>query len=114
MTRVALRNNINPLMLLYRLQHSYYAKYTGFIPKDNIESETDLPEYPSAFVYDLDKLNAMHSNKLISDGQKNDEFENFIKVPEENIKVSESLREIIQKKIKQRQDDLEKGIIKTS
>jgi len=110
MTRIALRNNQNPLMLLYRLQNSYYAKYTGFAPKEEMDNESALPEYPSAFVYDLDKLNAMHQNRLISEGAKKDKFDKYIEVTNENKSAATSIKEILQKKIKQRQDDLENGI----
>lgn len=113
MTRVALRSGQNPLMLLYRLQNSYYAKYSGFAPKDDVV-ESALPDYPSSFVYDLDKLNAMNANRIIADGQKKEEFEKFMQVPEENKTASSSIKDVILKKIKQRRDDLDKGIIKIS
>jgi hypothetical protein len=61
----------------------------------------------------LDKLNVMHQNKLIVDGQKKDQFQKYIEVSVENKATATSLKEIIQMKIKQRQDDLERGITST-
>jgi hypothetical protein len=112
MTRIALKSGQNPLMLLYRLQNSYYAKYSGFAPKNDADDESALPEYPSAFIYDLDKLGIMNANRVIADGQKKEEFAKFIEVTKENKTASLSIKEILLKKIKQRKDDLEKGIIK--
>jgi len=109
-TRIALRTGINPLMLLYRLQNSYYAKYTGFAPQQATNDENSLPQYPSSHIYDLDKLNAMHQNRLLSEANKNEGFERYMQVSNENKTVAQSLKQIIAERIRQRQIDLEHGI----
>lgn len=113
MTRIAMRTGTNPLLLLYRLQNSYYSKFTGFIPKKPGADDYHLPEYPSAHVYDLDKLNAMHSSRLIDEGAKRDGFERFMEVSSEKKDTAKTLKQIIAEKVKQRQIDLEKGISQT-
>lgn len=110
MTRVALRTGVNPLLLLYRLQSSYYAKYTGFSPQKAVSAEASLPDYPSAHVYDLDKLQALHHSVTINEGSKLEKFDKFMEVSTTKTAAATSLKAIIAEKLKQRQIDLEKGI----
>ena len=110
MTRIALRNGQNPMMLLYRLQNSYYSKYTGFSALQANGNEVSLPVYPSAHVYDLEKLGAQHQNRLIADGTKLNQFDSFMQVSSSMKTSALSLKEIITNKVRQRQIDLDKGI----
>ena len=109
MTRIAMRTGVNPLLLLYRLQSSYYSKFTGFSTVQNTDDSV-LPEYPSSHVYDLDKLQSLHQGRLINEGAKLDNFQNFMEVSATKKDTALSLKQIIAEKIRQRQIDLEKGI----
>lgn len=109
-TRVALRTGINPLLLLYRLQNSYYAKFSGFKPKDVSEDGYILPEYPSSHHYDLDKLTTLNNMQIASESNKKSEFDSFIEVSSAAKENAKSLKQIIAERIKSRQSDLDKGI----
>lgn len=109
-TRVAAKVGVNPLLMLYRLQQSYYSSFSGFGKTLNSEDEM-LPIYPSAQVYDLDKLNSLNANRLINEKDKTDTFENFMKIGDAEKVKAKTLSEIIKEKIKKRQEDLDKGII---
>jgi hypothetical protein len=52
--RLCARLKVNPKYIIYRLHTSYYAKFTGFSPVENIEEEEIT--YPSQIVYDFDRL----------------------------------------------------------
>lgn len=109
MTRIAMRTGVNPLLLLYRLQSSYYSKFTGFSTVQNTDDSV-LPEYPSSHVYDLDKLQSLHQGRLINEGAKLDNFQSFMEISTTKKDTALSLKQIIAEKIRQRQIDLEKGI----
>lgn len=111
MTRVALKSGVNPLLLLYRLQNSYYSKFTGF-SKDGAEDTVALPEYPSSQVYDLDKLNALHDRRTSQEGQKNDTFEKFMEISSQRRDSAKTIKQIIADKLKKKKEDLESGISK--
>ncbi|MBJ7436203.1 MAG: hypothetical protein JHC54_10825 [Acinetobacter sp.] len=53
--RVAAKSGVDPLFLISRLRTSIYSKFTGFAMVESNIYE-DLPSYPSATVYDFDKI----------------------------------------------------------
>ncbi len=58
-SRVAYRQNKNPLILLDKLENSFYAKYSGFARPD--EGQMNQPiSYPSSMVYDWDKIEKLN------------------------------------------------------
>lgn len=81
LSRVAARININPYLLLYRLQKSYYSKYTGFLSTGE-EGNNFAPEYPSSVTYDLDKLISLNKKNNAEFNNKKEFFDDFIDVPE--------------------------------
>lgn len=109
-TRVAAKVGVNPLLMLYRLQQSYYSSFSGFGKQLDNESEA-LPIYPSAQVYDLDKLNSLNANRLINEKEKTETFDKFMKIGEGEKDKARSLKDIIKDKVAQRQKDLDQGII---
>lgn len=115
-TRLAAKTGINPLMMLYRLQKSYYAKFTGYSPLAPGETQDDLTtEYPSAFVYDLDKLQIMNQNRVISDGIQEQKFDQVIQVPEiKKTAVAPNLKDIIKAKMLEKRTDIENSKVMLS
>lgn len=111
-TRVALRTGVNPLMLLYRLQNSYYSKFSGFNVAEN-EEQLSLPEYPSSFTYDLDKIAQNYEEIKLRDKNKNDMFEEAIIINDTQIETVSPLKKILLDKIAQKKKDLEDGINNT-
>jgi hypothetical protein len=109
LTRIAMKTGVNPLLLLYRLQNSYYSRFTGFLPRAENDTLT-LPEYPSSQVYDLDKLQQQNASVSAQDGMRRDSFNNFMKISEERKESSKNLKQILAEKLKQRQQDLDRGI----
>ena len=115
-TRLAAKTGINPLMMLYRLQKSYYAKFTGYAPLAPGESHEELvTEYPSAFVYDLDKLQVMNQNRVINDGIQEEKFDKVIEIPEaKKTAVTPNLKEIIKQKMLEKRSDIENSKVMLS
>ena len=113
LTRIAMRTGVNPLLMLYRLQNSYYSKFTGFLPKSEDETLT-LPEYPSSHVYDLDKLQQQNMNRNAQESLRRENFNNFMEISEDKKESAKSLKQIIAEKLKQRQQDLDRGISNVS
>jgi len=108
-TRVATRTGINPLLLLYRLQNSYYAKYTGFAPKDE-QKVYDLPEYPSAQVYDLNKLMQMNQEVNKREQKTAQVLQRIIDIPHTEVKKAKTVKELIREKLLKRQKELENNV----
>lgn len=112
-TRLAAKTGINPLMMIYRLQKSYYAKFTGYQGLNPGETMEDLTvDYPSAFVYDLDKLQQMHTNRLIEDGMKQEKLDQALTITSERReKVAPNLKDIIKQKMLEKRSDIENSKI---
>jgi len=108
-TRVCARVGKNPLVLLHRLQNSYYSAFTGFKPDASINIFEDTPEYPSAFVYDLDKLQQINRSKEIEDAQVVQTMNNRITTTPNQKQQGLSLKQIIQNKLKEQQENLALG-----
>lgn len=56
LSRIAARNNINPVYLLTKLHKSLYAKYSGFGETFERADEADEVHYPSMLVYNFDRI----------------------------------------------------------
>jgi hypothetical protein len=54
LSRVAAKLNVNPIMLMSRLAHSWYSKFNGFNKNDDLINSKPL--YPSAINYDFSDL----------------------------------------------------------
>lgn len=115
-TRLAAKTGINPLMMLYRLQKSYYAKFTGYAPLAPGETQDNLTtEYPSAFVYDLDKLQVMNQNRVISDGIQEQKFDQAIVISDQKrTGVMPNLKDIIKQKMLEKRSDIENAKVMLS
>jgi hypothetical protein len=62
-SRVAARTNSNPLYLISRLHHSFYAKFNGFDVNEDFDLMSQIPLYPSQVVYNFDEVRNLNENK---------------------------------------------------
>lgn len=102
-SRVAIQQRRNPLLILYRLQNSFYSKFNGVGVVNDIEELEEAPPYPSDVVYDLDKLQML--NQLYEDEEKvrTSQFDDRVTPRnEENLSIGDRLKqellEIVKKK----------------
>jgi hypothetical protein len=105
-TRVCAKMGKNPLVLLYRLQNSYYSAFTGFKPNPEVNIFESTPEYPSAFVYDLDKLQEINKSKEIDDMQVKMAADSKMTFSPIKKDKALSLKEIIKNKLKEQKENI--------
>jgi hypothetical protein len=87
--KVSARVGVNPQKLMYSLENSYYAKFTGFKRPDN-NRDTDEIHYPSRELYDFDMIRTKATEAKIIEEQP--------KVVEETPEIKNNLMEALLKK----------------
>lgn len=105
LSRVATKTGVNPFLLLYRLQKSYYSKFAGFTPTHESQIP-ELPEYPSSVTYDLEKLVQLNETRKQEANKNREFFDNFIEIKE--TPNAQSIKEKLMSKILQHKEDLNK------
>lgn len=109
LSRIAVKHGLNPLILLSKLQTSYYSKFSGYNISQDFDISNQEPIYPSAHVYDLDKLQRLNidrdSKEKIHEGVIVDEYEETLK-----IKSSNKLKDILAQRIKSKNSQLNDSI----
>lgn len=75
---VSAKLNIDPTYLMSRLQRSYYAKFSGVLEAEQ-DMMTDKILYPSALVYDFDKIRLNNQSRI----SKEKEMKSLIPIPTE-------------------------------
>lgn len=100
LSRIAGRLNINPLFLLSRLSNSMYSKFIGF-DSPEISREEDTIPYPSQMTFEVEKIREMYEEgKVVEEEQK--------QLPQiNNPEETQSLKESILKKLREKQQDVE-------
>lgn len=64
--RVAVKNNINPLFILYKLKNSIYSKFTG-LSEPGGDIFEDPVEYPTSIAFNLDNMRSLYEKSALKD-----------------------------------------------
>lgn len=105
--RVSARMRINPLLLFYQLQNSWYAKFTGIKRNDNLFDEE--PDYPSKIIL---SWNDLQSKALAKENEYELMKQRFTQEVEpvkevKQINKAESMREALKAKLEQKKKYVE-------
>ena len=107
LARIAARQQVDPRVLLYRLHNSFYAKFSGFQRPDN-NLMTDEIIYPSATVYNFDKIHQQGDQIAITEAK----LIPVSTVTVQQISKAKSLKDQLLDNIKKKQEELGRGAIR--
>lgn len=103
-SRVAVRLGLNPIFLMWKLQSSYYSKFTGYgIEQAAPESK---PDYPSAFIYNLDDIAKLSAENTTQELLVNKKFSSSFEISETKKEKGRNLRDILLSKVEENKKNL--------
>ena len=111
LSKIAARFNVDPRLMMYRLQSSIYAKTLGIVQTDT--NLNDIKQmFPSEHVYEFDKLKALNARINATEAQIVSDIKSNDILPVHQLDEAEEMRQKLLSKIANNKEDVNKSRVR--